>query len=160
MRPIVIIESPYAGDVARNLAYARAALYDCLVRGEAPYASHALYTQPGVLDDRKPEERMRGIEAGFEFRRFAARTVVYMDLGLSAGMSAGVVHAVQLGQPVEYRTLSEWAEVSALLAAGVRLAYEGRSWRFDKRGCLASDECAVSCKGRCAVHPANPGEGQ
>lgn len=48
---LVIIESPYAGDVDRNLEYLRAAMRDCLKRGEAPFASHALYTQPGVLDD-------------------------------------------------------------------------------------------------------------
>jgi hypothetical protein len=44
----VIIESPYSGDVETNVAYARAALRDCLSRGEAPLASHLLYTQPGA----------------------------------------------------------------------------------------------------------------
>ena len=43
----VIVESPYAGDVAANVEYARAAVADCLRRGEAPFASHLLYT----LDD-------------------------------------------------------------------------------------------------------------
>lgn len=60
----VVVESPYAGNVERNLAYARACLHDCLLRGEAPIASHLLYTQPGVLDDDRPEERKLGIEAG------------------------------------------------------------------------------------------------
>lgn len=62
--PRVVVESPYAGDVERNLRYLRAALRDCLLRGEAPYASHAIYTQPGVLDDDIPSERTRGIHAG------------------------------------------------------------------------------------------------
>ena len=48
---LVILESPFAGDVKRNTAYARAALRDSLLRGEAPIASHLLYTQDGVLDD-------------------------------------------------------------------------------------------------------------
>ena len=39
----VIVESPYAGDVERNIAYVRAAMRDCLMRGEAPLASHLLY---------------------------------------------------------------------------------------------------------------------
>lgn len=39
----VVIESPYAGDVERNVRYARASLSDCLRRGEAPLASHLLY---------------------------------------------------------------------------------------------------------------------
>ena len=43
------------------MAYARACVADCLRRGEAPIASHLLYTQPGVLDDDVPEERAQGI---------------------------------------------------------------------------------------------------
>lgn len=105
MRPIVILESPYAGDVERNVRYARACLRDCLLRGEAPFASHLLYTQPGVLDDGLPEERARGIAAGFAFRPVAAKTVVYTDLGTSFGMRQGIEDAVRFGRPVEYRTL-------------------------------------------------------
>ena len=33
---LVVLESPYAGDVARNVRYARACLRDSLLRGEAP----------------------------------------------------------------------------------------------------------------------------
>ena len=62
---LVIVESPYAGDVEENVRYARACLADCLARGEAPFASHLLYTQPGVLDDDVPGERALGIAAGF-----------------------------------------------------------------------------------------------
>ena len=58
----VIVESPYAGDVERNERYARACIRDCLLRGEAPFASHLLYTQAGVLDDTIKEERDRDWE--------------------------------------------------------------------------------------------------
>jgi hypothetical protein len=64
----VILESPYAGDIERNVAYARAAMRDSLLRGEAPIASHLLYTQPGVLDDQVSDERRLGIEAGLVWR--------------------------------------------------------------------------------------------
>lgn len=47
----VILESPYAGDVERNLTYARECVRDSLSRGEAPIASHLLYTQEGILKD-------------------------------------------------------------------------------------------------------------
>lgn len=47
----VIIESPYAGNVEANATYLRRCLRDSLLRGEAPFASHAIYTLPGVLDD-------------------------------------------------------------------------------------------------------------
>ena len=38
---LVLVESPFAGDVEKNLAFARACLHDCFIRGEAPFASHA-----------------------------------------------------------------------------------------------------------------------
>lgn len=57
----VQLESPYAGDVARNRMYARRAMLDCLRHGEAPFASHLLYTQ--VLDDTIPEDRELGMSA-------------------------------------------------------------------------------------------------
>ena len=37
---LVILESPYAGDVEANVEYARACVRDSLSRGEAPIASH------------------------------------------------------------------------------------------------------------------------
>jgi hypothetical protein len=111
--PIVIVESPYAGDVERNLCYLRAALRDCLLRGEAPFASHGLYTQLGVLDDDIPAEREHGILAGFAFRHAAVLTVVYADLGISHGMELGIADAREHGLPVEYRTLPGWENTPA-----------------------------------------------
>lgn len=104
----VIVESPYAGDVGRNTKYARACLLDSLRRGEAPFASHLLYTQ--VLDDLLPSERAWGIEAGFAWGRFADLTAVYEDLGVSRGMAEGIRQAEMEGRPVEMRRLGgEWA---------------------------------------------------
>jgi hypothetical protein len=108
----VYIESPYAGDrqfatLARNLRYLRACMADCLRRGEAPFASHGLYTQPGVLRDEIPEERARGIAAGSAFRPVCAATIVYADLGVSPGMHAGVAEALEIRQMVETRRLGE-----------------------------------------------------
>lgn len=104
----VVLESPYAGDVRRNVAYARAAMRDCLLRGEAPYASHLLYTQIGVLLDDIPDERALGIEAGFVFRSLVQKTVVYEDLGISGGMAQGIEHARLAGHEVEFRRLKSW----------------------------------------------------
>jgi hypothetical protein len=102
---MVIIESPYAGDIERNVAYARAAMADCLRRGEAPFASHLLYTQPDVLRDEVPEERALGIDAGLELGKRADATVVYTDLGLSRGMEYGIAAAEKANRPIEYRSL-------------------------------------------------------
>lgn len=110
----VIVESPFAGDINKNLRYLRACMRDCLLRGEAPFASHGLYTQPGVLRDEVPNERMHGIQAGFAWRSAAEKTVVYTDLGMSRGMDYGVEHATQLNLEIEYRTLGgEWARTES-----------------------------------------------
>lgn len=104
---LVIVETPYAGDIERNVAYARACLRDCLSRGEAPFASHLLYTQPGILDDALPHERELGINAGLIWGEAAELTAVYTDLGISSGMRYGIERAAKAGRPVEYRTLQE-----------------------------------------------------
>ena len=111
----IIIESPYAGATARiqerNVRYVRACMRDSLLRGEAPFASHALYTLPGVLDDRNAFERAMGMAAGFAWRDAAAVTVVYEDYGVSDGMARGLAHARELGQTVEVRRLPDFGRV-------------------------------------------------
>lgn len=102
---LVIVESPYAGDVEANVEYARAAVRDSLSRGEAPIASHLLYTQPGVLDDDVPEERQWGIDAGLAWRRVAEASVVYTDRGITKGMEYGIAAAREAGIPVEFRRM-------------------------------------------------------
>lgn len=103
----VILESPYAGDIERNVAFARACMRDCLIRGEAPFVSHLLYTQPGVLADDIPEERTLGIDAGLFWGEAAEKTVVYTDLGITPGMVLGIKRAEESGRPIEYRTLTD-----------------------------------------------------
>lgn len=102
---LVILESPYAGDIEKNVAYARACVRDSLSRGEAPIASHLLYTQPGVLRDEVAEERQWGIDAGLAWGAKAEATVLYCDLGISRGMEYGIANAERTGRPVERRTL-------------------------------------------------------
>jgi len=101
----VAIETPYAGDTERNLTYLRACLRDSIQRGEAPFASHGLYTQPGVLDDDDPDERALGIRAGFEWASRAIVRVFYIDLGISDGMRQAQDHARAIGQPIVLRRL-------------------------------------------------------
>lgn len=105
----VILESPYAGDIERNVEYARACVRDSLLRGEAPLASHLLYTQPGILNDADPVERAHGINAGHAWLFAQANAmVVYTDLGISPGMRIGIDAATFRGVAVEFRTLN-WA---------------------------------------------------
>lgn len=123
----VIVESPFAPkgntpeakavSLARNLAYVRAAMNDVFARGGVPYASHALYTQPGVLDDTIPQERAKGIEAGFVLAHalwdaaralpsvYSFRREFFIDRGYSSGMVLGEKDAIAKGQPHEVRHL-------------------------------------------------------
>lgn len=126
---LVIIESPYAASpeaieraltlnpvlstiareqyvVSQNLGYLRAALHDCLVNHEeAPFASHGLYTQEGVLFDPYPSDRRLGILAGFSWRKVADKTVVYTDKGISPGMELGIEAAEKMGHKIQYRSI-------------------------------------------------------
>jgi len=103
----VILETPYAGknwwQRIGNISYAKRCLLDCLSRGEAPFASHLLYTQ--VLDDKVPAQREWGIASGFAWLEIADASVVYVDRGISAGMQAGIDAARREGVLIEYRSL-------------------------------------------------------
>ena len=104
---LVVVESPYAGDVERNLRYLDACMADCLRRGESPYASHGLLTRKGVLNDTIQEERKKGMLAGFAWAERADARVFYVDLGESHGMADGRKHAEEIGQPCEFRRLGD-----------------------------------------------------
>jgi len=102
----VLIESPYAGDIDRNVRYARACCRHLMLstandeRPLAPYASHLFYTQPGLLDDGTPIERELGIGAGLAWGEAAEETIVCVDLGVSPGMQRGIDAALAAGRPV------------------------------------------------------------
>lgn len=99
----VILESPYAGDVAANMAYAHNCVRDSLSRGESPYASHIMLTT--ALDDTDPAQRHTGIHAGFTWAGMADAVVIYTDRGISPGMRTAIRHHQQHGRRIEYRKL-------------------------------------------------------
>lgn len=101
----VYLESPYAGDIERNVKYAHRCMLDCISRGESPYASHLLLTQ--VLDDSIPAERALGIECGNAMRDGCQTTVAYLDYGVSRGMAYGIEDSVHKGISVEKRFIGK-----------------------------------------------------
>jgi hypothetical protein len=124
---LVVVESPYAGDVAKNEAYLSLCLADCFSRGEAPFASHGIYTRRHVLDDKVKAERLKGMAAGFAWGRLAKHRVFYVDLGETAGMAAGREEAERLGQTFELRKLGPaWDEY---LARMCQRCYVAPRWR-------------------------------
>ena len=104
----VMLESPYAGEIERNIVYALACAKDCLQRGEAPFASHLLFTL--ILDDLVEQEREWGIQAGFAWRSASEASVAYTDFGITRGMRYGIEQAEDEDHPVEYRTLFKTEE--------------------------------------------------
>jgi len=108
MMKLVLIESPFAGDVETNLRYLKACMLDSFNRGEAPFASHKLYTD--VLDDDVTEQRALGISAGLAWGQKADFTALYVDRGVSGGMRLGIKAAVACGRLIVERRLGgEWA---------------------------------------------------
>jgi|GEM_PF-2107931 len=107
----VYLESPFRADTPegceRNLEYLWRSMRDSMDRTEAPFASHALYTQ--FLDEDVPAEREIGIACGLAWAVQAEATVVYRDLGITEGMRRGIDAAQASGRPVEYRTIGERA---------------------------------------------------
>lgn len=105
----VIIESPLNASTRKgiecNKEYARACMRDSLSRGEAPFASHLLYDQVGILDDMKDDERRTRINAGLEWGSIADLIAIYVDNGVSPGMEEGVAHYKRIGIPIEMRSL-------------------------------------------------------
>lgn len=112
----VIIESPYAGDIDKNIDYAWKCVRDSCSRGEAPFASHLLYTVAvdkqkyaqealGTTDDEHWISREEGLKRCEAWRSVAHKTVFYIDLGYSSGMIRAKEHALKMGQEIEERKI-------------------------------------------------------
>jgi len=113
---LVIIESPYKGQVLRNMQYLKKCMIDSISRGESPFASHAMYT--GFLNDDEQRERQVGMACGFAWLTRAHLVAVYTDHGISEGMTRGIEKAQSLGIPVEFR------RVQTVVAEHACKAYE------------------------------------
>lgn len=102
-RPIVIIESPYGGDIDKNTLYLRRCLRDSWDRGEHPLASHGYY--PFFLNESSSEERKAGIECGYRMWPLAKHIIFYNDYGMSKGMEAALDRAVHHNLDVITRSI-------------------------------------------------------
>lgn len=95
---LVYIASPYAGDIERNVAFAKAACRYAAAQGCTPVAVHLIY--PQFLDDQVPEEREAGLKMGM--RVLAACDEIWLcGERMSAGMKAEEAEAKRLGLPIQ-----------------------------------------------------------
>ena len=137
----VVIESPYANKdpvkINENLRYAREALHHSFALGEAPFASHLLYTQ--ILNDEDEKERLRGLQACYEWTAVADLVAFYVDLGWSPGMIKALKMARILQRKVQVRQilardrLNEPLEVKEILShlKAVDLKVYAIGWEHD-----------------------------
>ena len=101
---LIYVASPYAGDVERNVEYAKQACRTVMESGHAFFAPHLLY--PAVLDDAVPEERQTGIEMGLTLLHRCDELWAFGSV-TSSGMQAEIEEAERLRIPVHRMDISE-----------------------------------------------------
>lgn len=102
---LVYIASPYAGDVEKNVRFARAACRYAVAQGATPVAPHLLY--PQILEDSNPAERDTGIRMGLRLLEVCDELWLCGDQ-ISQGMQGELTAAGQLGIPVIRITEIPW----------------------------------------------------
>jgi hypothetical protein len=135
---LTVVESPLRGAVPascptwlaplveriereRNRHYAFECMRAELRCGRAPYASHVLFDQPGLLDDATPKERALGMDVGQAWSAVGHERIFFGDRGLSSGMRYGSTKAREIGQAqgnamiAQYQPLSTWRCVLAVV---------------------------------------------
>lgn len=134
----VIVETPFKGateeEQQKNIDYARACAHDCLVNhNEAPFLSHLIYTQVGILNDAIPAERQLGIDAGLAIGSRMEATIVYVDRGISGGMQYGIINAQKANRTIIYRSLTNQKFFIVTLVKAVGFIDKSKSGqtRFD-----------------------------
>ena len=116
----VVVETPYSGDIEKNVEYLLRCMHDSYFnKNEAPIASHLLYTrlpkneikgesyQGHVQDSNFSRHgRKHGIDCGFLWNQHADKIVVYTDNGITNGMKQGIKFALEYNIKLEYRKLN------------------------------------------------------
>lgn len=108
---LVIVESPYAGQVARNREYLNLCLRWCTLNGMSPYASHKMLTDS--LDDNNARERKLGIKAGILWYSVADTVLFFTDFGWSKGMRAALDICLETNMKFEVIQLKETPDAAA-----------------------------------------------
>lgn len=101
---LIYVASPYAGDIKKNMEYAKQACRAVMESGHAFFAPHLLY--PAVLDDAVPEERQTGIEMGLTLLHRCDELWAFGSV-TSSGMQAEIEEAERLRIPVHRMDISE-----------------------------------------------------
>jgi hypothetical protein len=111
---VVMVESPYSGDIPRNIRYLQLCHIDAAKRNEIPYSSHSYMTQhPLAKDFFVPDDNDKwdiltrdvAINQSQVIRWRCDMSVFYTDRGWSRGMIAARDYCQRHGLAYEERTL-------------------------------------------------------
>lgn len=116
MNIVVVLESPFSGDIPRNIAYGQRIMADSRERGEIVIMPHLLWTQHHeapehfVSDyDTKYDIKNGGREESLEqikiLRGLADKVIFYTDYGMSSGMEHGLEDCKTRGIKYEMRQI-------------------------------------------------------
>jgi len=94
---VIYIASPYAGDVEKNIEFAKRACRHVITEGHAFFAPHLLY--PQFLNDADPAERQAGLSMGLAVLPHCDELWCYGNR-ISQGMHLEIEEAERLGIPV------------------------------------------------------------
>lgn len=94
---LVYICSPFAGEIEKNIRFAKAACYYAMKQNCAPVAVHLLY--PQFLDDAVPSEREAGIRMGLRVLA-SCEELLLCGERISHGMGCEIAEAKRLGIPI------------------------------------------------------------
>lgn len=107
---IILLESPYLHehpiDGEEYSIYLSRCLRDSLKRGEAPIATHAMYTRPGVLNLSIGEATLATL-ASDDLAELIPITVAYTDYGITEKMDLGLDRAGRWKHTIEYREIGK-----------------------------------------------------
>ena len=94
---LIYVASPYAGDVEKNVAYAKWVCREIAEHGYAFVAPHLIY--PEILDDAVPEERQAGIKMGLTLLQRCDELWAFGPV-VSSGMQREIAEAERLRIPI------------------------------------------------------------
>ena len=93
--------SPYRGDTERNVKYAQELTRRAVCTSHIPITPHLYITQ--ALDDRNPEERALGMEAGLHLLEPCECIMIGGRYGISEGMRYEIEWAHKMGKNFSLR---------------------------------------------------------
>ncbi len=104
MKKMIYVASPYAGDVEKNVEFAKAACDYVRRCGFGFFAPHLFY--PEFLDDNVPEQRKQGLEMGLSMLTRCDELWIFGN-HISSGMRMELEYASKKGVPIRQITTEE-----------------------------------------------------